>query len=110
MSETDKQTLRIELEKYKNETNPLIKNGIVNKISEINEKYGLFIDGFLLNISAQDKDDPVNANKALVAYNQFMAALNDGDVQRAREILSANDHLIKTNSLPVGISTIGLGS
>lgn len=110
MSETDKQTLRTELEKYKNETNPLIKNGITNKLSEINEKYGLFIDGFLLNISAQDKDDPVNANKALVAYNQFMAALNDGDVQRAREILSANDHLIKTNSLPVGISTIGLGS
>lgn len=110
MSETDKQTLRSELEKYKNETNPLIKNGITNKLSEINEKYGLFIDGFLLNISAQDKDDPVNANKALVAYNQFMAALNDGDVQRAREILSANDHLIKTNSLPEGISTIGLGS
>ncbi len=110
MSETDKQTLRTELEKYKNETNPLIKNDIIDKISKINEEYGLFVHGFLLNISAQDKDDPVNANKALVAYNQFMAALNDGDVQRAREILSANDHLIKTNSLPVGISTIGLGS
>lgn len=60
--------------------------------------YGLFVSGFLLNISGHDESNPVRANKALVAYNQFMAALNEGNVSRANEILDANTDLM--GSLP----------
>ena len=53
-----------------------------------------------MNIAGHDDADPIRANKALVAFNQFMAALNEGNVQRARDILSANENLIGRISLP----------
>jgi hypothetical protein len=69
----------------------------------------LFTHGFLLNIAGHDDSDPVRANKALVAFNQFMAALNEGNVQRARDILSANEHLIGNINLPTTGGTTGIG-
>jgi hypothetical protein len=63
----------------------------------------------LLNIAGHDDGDPVRANKALVAFNQFMAALNEGNVQRARDILSANEHLIGNINLPSTGGTTGIG-
>ena len=86
--------MRRELDRYKNASSPMEKNDAVNKLDDLTEKYGLFTHGFLLNIAGHDQDDPVRANKALVAFNQFMAALNEGNVQRARDILSANENLI----------------
>ncbi|MES5167728.1 hypothetical protein ABVC73_04180 [Prevotella melaninogenica] len=45
----------------------------------------------------------------MVAFNQFMAALNEGNVQRARDILSANEHLIGNINLPATGATTGIG-
>ena len=86
--------MRRELTKYEDATTPMQKNESASKLEELNDNYGLFISGFLLNISGHDDSDPVRANKALVAYNQFMAALNEGNVSRARDILDANQNLI----------------
>ena len=83
-----------------NATSSFEKNDAVQKLDELTEKYGLFTHGFLLNIAGHDDGDPIRANKALVAFNQFMAALNEGNVQRARDILSANENLIGRISLP----------
>jgi len=98
--EDDKAAMRRELERAKNASSPVEKNDAVNKLDELTEKYGLFTHGFLLNIAGHDPSDPVRANKALVAFNQFMAALNEGNVQRARDILSANEHLIDRINIP----------
>ena len=78
-------------------------------LDDLTEKYGLFTHGFMLNIAGHDDSDPVRANKALVAFNQFMAALNEGNVQRARDILSANEHLIGNINLPPTGATTGIG-
>lgn len=109
MSGEHKDAMRRELTKYEDATTPMQKNGIANKIEELNDHYGLFVHAFLLNISGHDNNDPVRANKALVAYNQFMAALNEGNVQRAREILDANENLIGSVTLPTGGGTTGIG-
>lgn len=97
--EEDKSEMRRELTKYEDATTPMEKNEIANKLEELADNYSLFISGFLLNISGHDESDLVRANKALVAYNQFMAALNEGDVQKARDILDANSNLIGNTSL-----------
>lgn len=94
MSSEHKDAMRRELTKYEDATTPMQKNESASKLEELNDNYGLFISGFLLNISGHDDSDPVRANKALVAYNQFMAALNEGNVSRARDILDANQNLI----------------
>jgi len=107
MNDDDKTEMRSELERAKNASSPVEKNDAVNKLGTLTEKYGLFTHGFLLNIVGHDQSDPVRANKALVAFNQFMAALNEGNVQRARDILSANEHLIERTNIPVG--TFGIG-
>lgn len=100
IKDEDKTAMRRELDRYKNASSPMEKNDAVNKLDDLTEKYGLFTHGFLLNIAGHDQDDPVRANKALVAFNQFMAALNEGNVQRARDILSANENLIGGVKLP----------
>jgi len=106
IKDEDKTAMRKELDRYKNASSPMEKNDAVNKLDYLTEKYGLFTHGFLLNIAGHDQDDPVRANKALVAFNQFMAALNEGNVQRARDILSANENLIGGVKLPTdGTST-----
>ena len=107
--EEDKSAMRRELTKYEDASSPMEKNEIANKLEELSDNYSLFISGFLLNISGHDESDPVRANKALVAYNQFMAALNEGNVQKARDILDANSNLIGSASLPTGVQTTGLG-
>jgi len=94
ISEEDKSAMRNELERAEKASTPMERNDAVNKLDDLTEKYGLFTHGFLLNIAGHDQEDPVRANKALVAFNQFMAALNEGNVQRARDILSANESLI----------------
>lgn len=93
-----KDAMRRELTKYEDATTPLQKNECSSKLEELSNNYGLFVSGFLLNISGHDESNPVRANKALVAYNQFMAALNEGNVSRANEILDANTDLM--GSLP----------
>ena len=109
IKDEDKTAMRRELDRYKNASSPMEKNDAVNKLDDLTEKYGLFTHGFLLNIAGHDQDDPVRANKALVAFNQFMAALNEGNVQRARDILSANEHLIGNINLPATGPTTGIG-
>ena len=109
--EDDKSAMRRELTNYENSTSPMAKNVIAGKLEELSDNYGLFIDGFLLNISGHDDSDPIRANKALVAFNQFMAALNEGNVNKARDILSANHSLIGTTGLGSGPGwSTGIGS
>jgi len=103
--EEDKSAMRSELERAEKGATPMEKSEAVKKLDELTDKYGLFTHGFLLNIAGHDTEDPVRANKALVAFNQFMAALNEGNVQRARDILSANEHLIGNIKLPSTAST-----
>ena len=105
----DKEAMRSELIRYKNASSPMERNEVLNKLDNLTEKYGLFTHGFLLNIAGHDDSDPVRANKALVAFNQFMAALNEGNVQRARDILSANEHLIGNINLPTTGGSTGIG-
>lgn len=105
IKDEDKVAMRRELDRYKNASSPMEKNDAVNKLDDLTEKYGLFTHGFMLNIAGHNQDDPVRANKALVAFNQFMAALNSGNVQRARDILSANEHLIGDVDFGTGGST-----
>jgi hypothetical protein len=69
----------------------------------------LFTHGFLLNIAGHNANDPVNANRALVAFNQFMAALNENNVQKARDILEANDYLIASLRPNIGGGGTGVG-
>ena len=107
--EEDKVAMRRELDRAEKASTPMEKNDAVNKLDELTEKYSLFTHGFLLNIAGHDDSDPVRANKALVAFNQFMAALNEGNVQRARDILSANEHLIGNINLPTTGGTTGIG-
>lgn len=95
MKEDDKDAMRTQIARYKNSSSQTEKNEAVQKLDELTSNYGLFTHGFLLNIAGHNDDDPVTANKALVAFNQFMAALNEGNVQRARDILSANENLIE---------------
>lgn len=109
MSGEDKDILRRELTKYEDASSPMQKNECAQKLEEIIDKYGLFVSGFLLNISGHDDSNPVRANKALVAYNQFMAALNEGNVSRARDILDANRDLIGSNTVISAASTTGIG-
>lgn len=101
----DKEAMRAQLQRAQQATTPMEKNAAVHELSELTEKYGLFTHGFILNIVGHDDSDPVKANQALVAFNQFMAALNEGNVQRARDILDANEHLIAGISLPTTAST-----
>jgi hypothetical protein len=49
----------------------------------------------LLNLVGNNDPDPVRANKAQTAFNQFMEALNEGNIQSARDILSANEDLME---------------
>lgn len=108
--EEDKSAMRRELTNYENACTPMSKNEIANELEELTDKYGLFVHAFLLNISGHDKSDPVRANKALVAFNQFMAALNEGNINKARDILDANENLIGKINLGPGIGgTTGIG-
>ena len=102
IKDEDKMAMRIELDRYKNASSPMEKNDAVNRLDNLTEKYGLFTQGFLFNIVGHNQEDPVRANRALVAFNQFMAALNEGNVQRARDILSANEHLIGNVNISTG--------
>jgi molecular chaperone DnaK len=108
ISSEHKDAMRRELTKYEDATTPMQKDESARKLEDLNDNYGLFISGFLLNISGHDDSNPVRANKALVAYNQFMAALNEGNVSRAREILDANRNLIGHDTIISG-STTGIG-
>lgn len=109
IKEEDKTAMRREIDRIKKSSSPVEKNEAVNNLGELTDKYGLFTHGFLLNIAGHDPQDPVRANKALVAFNQFMAALNEGNVQRARDILDANEHLIGRISIPTTGGSIGIG-
>lgn len=110
MANEHKDAMRRELTNFENATTPMQKSEISDRLKELVDNYGLFIDGFLLNIAGHDNHNPVKANKALTAYNQFIAALNEGNVQRARDILSANEDLIDFGDLPKGGGdTTGLG-
>lgn len=104
----DKEAMRAQLQRAQQATTPMEKNAAVHELSELTEKYGLFTHGFILNIVGHNDSDPVKANQALVAFNQFMAALNEGNVQRAREILDANEHLIEGSGVSLG-GTTGIG-
>lgn len=82
MSSEHKDAMRRELTNYEDATSSMQKSEIAGRLEGLNDNYGLFVSGFLLNISGHDESNPVRANKALVAYNQFMAALNEGNVSR----------------------------
>ncbi len=99
MKDEHKNAMRRELTKYEDATSTIQKCEAATILADINENYGLFVSGFLLNISGHDDSNPVRANKALVAYNQFMAALNEGNVSRARDILDSNQDLIGSDTV-----------
>lgn len=106
--EEDKSAMRRELTNYETASSSIAKNDIAAKLEELTDHYGLFVSAFLLNIAGHDDSDPVKANKALVAFNSFMAALNEGNVSKAREILSANENLIASTTLgPSTTTSIG---
>lgn len=84
------------------------KNAALKRLETYATKYGLLVDGFMLNIAGHDGKDPVKANQALVAYNQFMAALNEGNIDRARSIWSANASLTYATSI-TGTDGRGIG-
>ena len=109
MAEEHKEAMRRELTNYETATSPMQKSEISNRLRELDDNYGLFIDGFLLNISGHDNSNPVRANKALTAYNRFLAALNEGNVQLARNILEANQDLIGRETTISVSSTTGIG-
>ena len=110
MRDEDKNAMRSELAKVESAATPMAKNEALGKLEELTEKYSLFTHGFLFNIAGHSSDNPVNANKALVVFNQFMAALNAGDVDKARDLLSANESLLeglKPDALTGGTTGIG---
>lgn len=110
ITEEDKNAMRAEISRYKNSSSSVEKNDAIKKLDSLTSDYSLYTYGFLLNIAAHsDKVDPVSQNKALVAFNQFMAALNEGNYQRARDILSANEHLISKMNIPTSGSSTGIG-
>ena len=95
LEEDDKIAMRREISRIENSTSPIEKNDAVQKLDDLIDPYSLLSNGFLLNIAGHsDVVDPVSRNKALVAFNQFMAALNEGNIQKARDILDANRSLI----------------
>ena len=95
IKDDDKDSLRREVECAKNASFPMERNDAVNKLNELTEKYGLLTHGFLLNLVGHNDPDPVRANKAQTVFNQFMDALNEENIQRARDILSANEDLME---------------
>ena len=111
MSIEHKDAMRRELTNFENATSPLQKSEISERLRELDDNYGLFIRGFLLNLSGHDNSNPVRANKALTAYNNFLAALNESNVQRARDILDANRDLIgkdtRIPTIPGGTGDLG---
>lgn len=110
MRDDDKNAMHSELAKVESAATPMAKNEALGKLEELTEKYSLFTHGFLFNIAGHSSDNPVNANKALVVFNQFMAALNAGDVDKARDLLSANESLLeglKPDALTGGTTGIG---
>lgn len=110
MREEDKVAMRREISRIENSTSPVEKNDAIDKLDDLISNYGLFTDGYLLNIAGHsDKVDPVSQNKALVAFNQFMAALNAGNVERARDILNSNGHLIEKMHITKTGGTTGIG-
>ncbi len=109
MKEEDKNAIRAELSNVQNASNPMVKQAAIEKLNDLTEKYGLFTHGYMFNIVGHDSSDPVRANKALVVFNQFMAALNEHNVAKAREILDANIKLLEGVSIPQGPGSIHLG-
>lgn len=105
ISSEDKDAMRREIINYEDATTSMQKNEIAGRLGELNDRYGLFVSGFLLNICGHDESNPVKANKALVAYNQFMATLNEENISRARDILDANSDLIRNIDISVGSTT-----
>ena len=96
IDEEDKTAMKREMARIENSTSPIERSDAIEKLGKLDDDYGLFTHGFLLNISADvnSSKDPVTANRARTAFNQFMAAVNEGNYQRARDILSANEALI----------------
>ena len=95
IKDDDKDALRREVERAKNASSPMERKDSAKKLNELTEKYGLFTHGFLLNLVGNNDPYPVRANKAQTAFNQFMEALNEGNIQSARDILSANEDLME---------------
>jgi len=95
IKDDDKDALRREVERAKNASSPMERKDSAKKLNELTEKYGLFTHGFLLNLVGNNDPDPVRANKAQTVFNQFMEALNEGNIQSARDILSANEDLME---------------
>ena len=109
MKEDDKKSMRELISKIKDSSSSIEKNDSLSKLDELNEKYGLFTHGYMFNIIGHDNDDPVRANKALVVFNQFMAALNNDEVEKARDILSTNSNLLEGRNIGFGGSTTHIG-
>ncbi len=95
IKDDDKDSMCRELERAKNASSPMERNDVANKLNELTEKYGLFTHGFLLNLVGHNDPDSVRASKAQTVFNQFMDALNEGNIQSARDILSANEDLME---------------
>lgn len=99
----DKNTMRAELAKVETPATPMAKNEALEKLEKLTDRYGLFTHGFLFNIVGHNSSDPNKANRAFVVYNKFMAALNEHNVEQARNILSANEDLL-TGLGPIDIT------
>ena len=110
MREEDKCAMRAELTKVETPATPMAKNEALEKLKKLTDQYSLFIHGFLFNIVGHNSSDPNKANQALVVYNKFMAALNEHNVEQARNILSANENLLDDmTTIDINGGTIGIG-
>lgn len=110
LEEDDKIAMRREISRIENSTSPIEKNDALQKLDDLINPYYLLSDGYLLNIVGHsDKVDPITRNKALVAFNQFMAALNEGNFQRARDIHDANSSLVGNIRITSSGGSTGLG-
>lgn len=96
LEEDDKIAIHREISRIENSSSPIDKNDAAQKLDDLINSYSLLSNGYLLNIVGHsDVVDPVSRKKALEAFNQFMAALEDGNVQKARNILSLAENLLQ---------------
>lgn len=90
--------------------NGLARKQKLDELEKEVNRYGLLIDGYFFNIIAHNSDDPQKAQRAAVAYDQFMAAVQSNEGQRARNIVNANVDLFKSddkNGRPINIRDLG---
>lgn len=99
----DEAELRNNLSKVES-SNLMEKTVALKKLENVEERYSLFTAFFMLRIVAMSNDvSPSVAAQADKAFDNIMSALNRGDIDTARNIFSANQHLLDKLNAEGGI-------